>query len=77
METFISRLGEILALLIILWIIETNIVRLVMWIKCFKVKECSNRKCQIKDMCRKYQERITDEDYRRILQKIAEINNSI
>lgn len=55
METFISWTGSILALLIILWIVSANLVRLVMWIRCFKIKECNNRKCLIRNMCHKYQ----------------------
>lgn len=73
METFTSWIGSILAILIILWIVCANIVRLVMWIKCFKIKECNNRKCSIRDMCHKYQERITEEDRQRIMQIIAKM----
>ena len=73
MEIIISRLDIILVVLIILWIIGMDIIRLVMWIKCFKVTGCSDRKCPIKNMCHKYQERMTKEDYQRILKKIEEI----
>lgn len=73
MEILINQIGDIVALLIILWIVYANIVRLVMWIKCFKIKECNNRKCSIRDMCHKYQERITEEDRQRIMQIIAKM----
>ena len=73
MEILISRLGIILAVLIILWIIGMDIIELVMWIKCFKVTGCSDRKCPVKNMCYKYQERMTEEDYQRILKKIEEM----
>ena len=73
MIIFVSLLGEILVLLIMLWIIVMDIIRFVMWIRCFKVTKCSNRKCPIKSMCYKYQEQMTEEDYQRIQKKIDEI----
>lgn len=73
METFISWTGSILALLIILWIVSANFVRLVMWIRCFKIKECNNRECLIRNMCRKYHEKITEEDRQRIMQMIEKL----
>lgn len=73
METFINWIGSILAILIILWIVSANIVRLVMWTKCFKIKECNNRKCSIRNMCHKYHEKITEEDRQRIMHIIAKI----
>ena len=72
METFISRLGVISTLLIILWIIGTNIIRLVIWIKCFKIKNCNDRKCPIRDICCKYVDEITSEERQRLLRKISE-----
>lgn len=70
-KAFTSSIGSIIALVIILGIICANFVRLVMWIKCFRIKECNNRKCSFK--CYKYHEKLTEEDYKRILDKIAEL----
>lgn len=72
MEMLISRIGIILALLVILWIISTDIILLVMWIKCFKIKKCSNRKCLFRDICYKYVYEITSEERQRLLRKISE-----
>lgn len=45
MDTFSRCLGNIIALLYTIWIVGVNIVRLIIWVKCFKVKKCNNRKC--------------------------------
>ena len=71
MDTFSRWLGNIIALLYIIWIAGANIVRLIIWVKCFKVKKCNNRKCLFR--CCKYKERVNEEDYQRILQMIMDL----
>lgn len=71
MELFTSWIGSILALLYAIWIVGANIVRLVMWIKCLKVKECNNRKCLFR--CCKYKEWINEVAYQRILRIITDL----
>ncbi len=38
------------------------VVRLYYFIKCIKVKKCSNRKCRFNQYCYKYQEVLTKEE---------------
>jgi len=39
-----------------------NVVRFYYFIKCIKVKRCSNRKCRFNQYCYKYQEVLTEEE---------------
>lgn len=71
MELFTSWIGSVLALFYALWIVGANIVRIVIWVKCFKVKKCNNRKCLFR--CCKYKEILNEEDYQRILQIITDL----
>lgn len=56
----------------ILMIVVFNVARIVYFIKCFKVKDCSDRHCQFKMFCHKYDEVYTDEEIARILAKLEE-----
>lgn len=48
-----------------------NVIRLIIWIRCFGKKDCNNQGCHLKYFCSKYQETITQED----LDCIAELLN--
>ena len=56
----------------ILMIVVFNVARIVYFIKCFKVKDCSDRHCQFKMFCHKCDEVYTDEEIARILAKLEE-----
>ena len=43
MEAFSSLIGSVIVLGFIIFVVTANLFRLVMWIKCFKVKRCQNR----------------------------------
>ncbi len=70
MEVFSSLIGSAIVLGFIIFVVTANLFRLVMWIKCFKVKRCQNRRCINNIMCGKYTERMTEEEYQKLLDKI-------
>ena len=43
-------------------LIVGNVIKLIIWIGCFRKKECDNQNCYLKCFCSKYQETITQED---------------
>lgn len=49
-----------------------NIARFIYFIKCFKIKKCSNRNCKMNFCCDKYKEVITDEEIERLIKMIDE-----
>lgn len=56
----------------VMMIVVFNVARVVYLIKCFKVKNCSDRHCQFKLFCHKYDEVYTDEEIARILRMLEE-----
>lgn len=50
-------LSSILPLIVIF-----SVTRFIQWISCFKVKECSKRKCCFNICCHKYKEICTEEE---------------
>lgn len=60
------KLEEVLAELFLLLffgvMIVGNVVRFIMWIKCYRVKECDNRNCHWARYCDKYHRGITEEE---------------
>ena len=52
-----------------------NIARLIYFIKCFKVKKCSNRNCKMSFCCGKYEEVLTKEEAEQLLKLIEEMSN--
>lgn len=67
MEMILNYVIGILLCSVIPILVVLNIARFIMWIKCFKIKECSNRKCRYHVCCRKYkdeyEERQTEDLY--------------
>ena len=72
MELILSWAGAVVLLLTIAYLIVGNAVRFIMWIKCFKVKECCNRKCINRMTCRKYRERLTESEQKELLDMTEE-----
>ena len=53
-----------------------NIVRLVYYIKCIRIKKCTDKQCRVKEYCPKYQESWTEEErehLQRLIDKLDEI----
>lgn len=64
MEPIDSIIEQIVSVYIaIFWtsIVVGNIIRLIVFIKCFKVKNCTNDNCPICTYCRKYHCIMTEE----------------
>ncbi|MDE7322501.1 MAG: hypothetical protein K2N73_07155 [Lachnospiraceae bacterium] len=55
-------------------IIVGNIIRLIIWIKCFKIKECNNDDCRICKYCKKYHYILTEEEKEKLRQMLLEGN---
>lgn len=53
-------------------IIVYNLAWLYYKIKCFKIKDCCNRKCNFKIFCYKYYEKYTDEEIARMRKFLEE-----
>lgn len=58
-------------LLTILVIVIGNFIRCWYYIKCFKIKKCSDKQCRYNAYCHKYVEVLTQEDKER-LQKLID-----
>jgi len=58
--------------LFVAMIVVFNVARVVYWIKCFKIKDCSKRSCRFKVFCYKYYESYTEEDIARIMKMLEE-----
>ena len=50
-----------------------NIAQAVYFIKCFRIKQCSNKNCHFKQFCKKYKKPWTKEDLERINRLIEEL----
>ena len=49
-----------------------NIARFIYFIKCFKIKKCSNRNCRMNFCCDKYKEVLTAEEAEMLLKMLDE-----
>lgn len=49
-----------------------NIPRFVYFLKCFKIKKCSNRECKFNSFCDKYKKILTEEEFERLLKMLDE-----
>lgn len=63
---FLELITECVLFVSFLSIVIGNILRLVMWIICFRKKECSDRNCLLHEICYKYHEIIMAEDIERM-----------
>ena len=72
MEMILSWVVGIAILVIMAFIIIGNAVRFIMWIKCFKIKECYNRRCINNAACAKYSEQLTEDEYNELQSMIEE-----
>lgn len=69
-------LGWILVIFFIAFVIVMiifNIAQVIYFIKCFKVRECSNKTCHFREFCGKYRTIRTEEDIKRIRMLIEEL----
>lgn len=62
----------IFMILFIAMIVVFNVARFLYWIKCRKIKDCSDRSCRFKIFCYKYYEVYTEEEIKRLRKMIAE-----
>lgn len=67
----IEWMFNIALLLFFVVLIVGNAIRFIMWVKCFRKKECDDQDCHLRYFCGKYQNTITQED----LNYIAELLN--
>ncbi len=72
MDMILHLFVIIFLILFFTMIIVFNVARFVYWIKCIKIKECSNRKCRFNVFCYKYYEKYTEEEIARLRKMIAE-----
>lgn len=66
LEAAIGWAGGILITVNIVVLVVLDVLRIFMWIKCFKVKRgcCHNRGCRWRDLCTKYDSTIEMLDFR-------------
>ena len=75
MEILLSYIGLIGVSITMIFIMASNIVHFVMWIKCFKVKECHNRQCINRVMCRKFNDILTEDEYNELSDIIKNLSD--
>ena len=63
----LSWIGSVAISLTLIYVIAANIIRLIMWIKCFRVKECNRRHCLCNMICNKYHKVLTEKEYNQLL----------
>lgn len=68
---------HIFMFLFIASIVIFNVARVIYWIKCFKLKECSKRSCLFKDFCYKYYMEYTDEEIERVQKMIDQLPDDV
>ena len=74
MEMIFHLLICIFMFLFVAMIVVFNVARVVYWIKCIRIKDCSKRSCRFKTFCYKYYESYSKEEIAR-LQKFLEESN--
>ncbi len=72
MDIIVHLFVVIFLILFITMIVVFNVARFVYWLKCIKIKECSNRKCRFKIFCYKYCVKYTEEEIERLRKMIEE-----
>ena len=73
----LSWIGSVAISLTLIYVLAANIIRLIMWIKCFRVKECNRRHCLCNMMCNKYHEVLTEKEYNQLLNTIIEFREAM
>lgn len=69
-DRILGWIGGILCILNIFCLIIGNIIRVVYWLKCFKIKYlCENRNCRFRCFCLKYDARKEILDFKKELLK--------
>ena len=61
-RTFFEWYGIGISILILGFLVIGNIIRIVYFIKCIKIKKCSDRNCRVNEYCPKYKFIWTDAD---------------
>lgn len=56
----------------ILITVRFNTIHFICFTKCFRIKECTNRKCYFRDYCNKYVDIPTEEEFDRIEKLLKE-----
>ncbi|GFI62341.1 hypothetical protein IMSAG049_01523 [Clostridiales bacterium] len=65
--------GALLALSII-YMVVWNIKRFIYFIKCFKIKKCSNKNCKFNSYCNKYKTTLTKEEIEQLQNLIDQLD---
>lgn len=71
----LSWIGAILIILNIVYMVLGNCMRIIMWLKCIRVRACNNQRCLNKGMCSKYYDQLTDEECKELSNMIDDFRN--
>lgn len=78
MKAFFDLISSTFLILFLLFLIVGNIIRLIYFVKCIRIKKCSNRTCMVKEYCPKHETIWTDkyiEHLEKIIEELCETKN--
>lgn len=73
MINFFELWGDIWLIIFVVIVVVGDILWLWHFIKCWGVEECNNRKCKYRNYCFRYEEKLTEEEAKRLLELINEL----
>lgn len=65
--------GDIWLAIVVIIVIVGDSLWLWHFFKCLGIKECNNRKCKFRNYCFRYNEKISEEEAKRLLQLIDKL----
>lgn len=74
---FLELITECALFVFFLSIVIGNMLRLAIWIICFRKKECSERNCLVHEICYKYHEMITAEDIEKMEETLRSYHEAL